>query len=430
MKKRLFITILLIFPILVFAQQPPGNGMLFDGNSDYYTVNDNSSIDMSGNFTIEAWINPCDTVGHKMILTKLWCNGAQGSFYFSFNNGQLTWAYNANGSCGGNAVNYYRSNASIVRNNIWQHVAVVHTPTSVTLYYNGIQIAGSLIGGIYTGLLANSNQPLRVGTYRWLGGSYGAFFNGRMDEIRMWNIALTASQILSRYNGPLFGTEANLQLYHNFESISGTTINNSSVVTGAINNGTNIRGLVRTRPNLLDYPNSFSLGSDTILCDSISFSLTIPLLYSGYLWSDGTTNNIKPIVNSGTYIGSAFRDFCFTSDTISISYIDCDSVPIDTTFPPIDNCVVQFLMPNVFTPNNDGVNDLFIPVAYDCLSLLDFKIYNRWGQLIYSSTSKIEWNGRAENREKVSEGTYFWIIQHMDRDGVETYEKGFVSVFN
>jgi gliding motility-associated-like protein len=87
-------------------------------------------------------------------------------------------------------------------------------------------------------------------------------------------------------------------------------------------------------------------------------------------------------------------------------------------------------MPNVFTPNNDGVNDLFIPVAYDCLSLLDFKIYNRWGQLIYSSTSKIEWNGRAENREKVSEGTYFWIIQHMDRDGVETYEKGFVSVFN
>ena len=66
-------------------------------------------------------------------------------------------------------------------------------------------------------------------------------------------------------------------MYHNFESISGTTINNSSVVTGAINNGTNIRGLVRTRPNLLDYPNSFSLrvGFVNILSASPDF---IPFL--------------------------------------------------------------------------------------------------------------------------------------------------------
>ncbi len=430
MRKRFYIIILLVFPILVFAQQPPGNGMKFDGSTDYYTVPDNSSIDLNGSLTIEAWINPCDTIGHKMILTKLWCNGGQFSYYFSFNNGQLTWAYNANGSCGGPATNSYRSNAPIVKNNSWQHVAVVHTPTSVTLYHNGIQIAGSLVSGIYTGLLANSNQPLRVGTYRSLGGSYGFFFNGRMDEIRLWNTALTSSQISSRYTSQLIGNEPNLQLYHNFESISGFTINNSALSTGATNNGTNIRGLVSTRVNSIDYPNPFSFGNDTILCDSVSFSLTIPLLYSGYLWSDGTTNNIKPIVNSGTYIGSAFRDFCFTSDTISILYVNCDSV-IDTISPPlVDSCFERFIIPNVFTPNNDGINDLFKPITYECFSLLEFKIYNRWGQLIYNSTNKIEWDGRTQNGEMVSEGTYFWIIQHRNNAGIESFEKGFLSVFN
>tara|TARA_B110000977_G_scaffold110758_1_gene143912 strand:- start:5280 stop:5861 length:582 start_codon:yes stop_codon:yes gene_type:complete len=193
--------------------------MVFDGNLDYHTVNDNSSIDLSGSFTIEAWINPCDTSTHRMILTKLCCNGGRSSFYFSIFNGKLKWFWNANGRCGVPDNNSYESNSYIIQNNKWQHVAVVHNPNSVTLYYNGVQITGSLVTGIYSGLIHNSNQPLRVGNYRALSGAYSLFFNGRMDEIRMWNTALTTSQISTRYNTPLIGTETNLQLYHNFESI-------------------------------------------------------------------------------------------------------------------------------------------------------------------------------------------------------------------
>ena len=237
-------TLVLLFPCFIFSQ-PPGNGMVFDGNSDYYTVNDNSSIDMNGSFTIEAWINPCDTLGHKMILSKQWCNGSLSSYYFSFLNGKLKWFWNNNGVCGvSSGGNSYESTGNIIRNNIWQHVAVVHTPTSITFYYNGVAVAGGLVSGLYGGILFNSSEPLRVGTYRRNSGSYDFFLNGRIDEVRFWNTALSSSQILSRFNTSLAGNETSLQLYHNFESISGLVINNSCTATGAVNNGTNTIGLV------------------------------------------------------------------------------------------------------------------------------------------------------------------------------------------
>ncbi len=427
MKALLFI--LFLVPISLFSQ-PPGNGMIFNGTSDYYTVTDNSSIDMNGSFTIESWINPCDTSTHAMILAKQWCRGGQFSYYFSINTGSLYWAWNTIGSCGGSATSSYQSNAKVIRNNIWQHVAVVHTPSNVSLFYNGVQVAGNLVAGSYSGNLHNSNAPLRAGVYRGLSGAYSNFFNGRMDEIRFWNVALTSTQISSRYNSALLGTESNLQLYHNFESVSGSVINNSCISTGATNNGNNITGSANIVANNSTYPLGFNLGNDTTFCQPNSTPISIPLGYSRYSWSDGFTNRNRVISNSGTYIGIGYKNFCFALDTISISVINCDSTT-DTASPPvIDTCTEKFLMPNVFSPNNDGINEIFKPIYHDCFELLNFTIYNRWGQLLYESSKKIEWDGRAKNGKKVSEGSYFWIIQHKNQQGIESFEKGFLTVFN
>lgn len=139
------------------------------------------------------------------------------------------------------------------------------------------------------------------------------------------------------------------------------------------------------------------------------------MLYSGYLWSDGTTSNIKPISSSGTYVGFSYRDFCFATDTITISLIDCDTTIIDTTSKPIDSCGQKFLMPNVFSPNGDGNNDLFKPVYYDNYNLISLKIYNRWGQIIYESNNNIEWNGKTQEENRLSDGTYYWIIHHKNK---------------
>ena len=323
----------------------------------------------------------------------------------------------------------YESNLPIIRNNLWQHVAVVHTSTNVTLYYNGVVIAGSLVNGSYSGLINNSNEPLRVGCYRWNSGSFGGFFNGRMDEIRMWNTALSAAQISSRYNSPLIGNESNLQLYHNFESVSGATINNSSSSTGIVNNGTNINGSPLVISNNTSYPSSFILGNDTVICQPNTVSITIPSSYSNYSWSDGFTSRTKVVSTPGTHIVSGYKDFCFATDTISISIIDCDTTVPDPTSPiAIDTCKEKFIMPNVFTPNGDGVNDVFKPVEYNCFSNINFSIYNRWGQIVYES-SKISWNGKNKKGKLVSDGTYYWVLIHADRQGKEEFKKGVVNLF-
>ncbi|MGB1040229.1 MAG: LamG-like jellyroll fold domain-containing protein [Flavobacteriales bacterium] len=419
---------ILVFFILLGCigfSQFPTNGMIFNGTSNYYEVPDNSSIDLTGSLTIEAWINPCDTMGLHSIVTKLWCSGGEYAYYLHLRDGKLQWLWNPSGNCGG-TLPFYESTLPIIRNNEWQHVGVVHTPTSVTLYYNGMPLAGTLVSGSYGGLINNSNQPLRVGSYRWNSGGIGGFFNGRMDEIRMWNRVRTNAQILSKYNSSLIGNEPGLQLYHNMESVTGSTITNSAVATGAANNGNGLGWTPNTTPNRSSYPFSFFLGSDTTICDSVSFNLNILNSYDSYLWNDGSTSNFKNITSSGTYIAYGYQDFCFTSDTISI-VVNCDTL-VDTV-PYIEPCESYFVMPNVFSPNGDKVNDLFEPIQHSCYNLKRFLVVNRWGQTVFESSSKIEWDGNAQNGKNVKEGVYFWIIEYSNQRYKTNYEYGNVSVF-
>ena len=67
------------------------------------------------------------------------------------------------------------------------------------------------------------------------------------------------------------------------------------------------------------------------------------------------------------------------------------------------------IIPNVFSPNGDGKNDLFQVVGN--FTKLDVKIYNRYGQLIYKSIQLNEgWNGRTTAGALCTPGTYFYII--------------------
>ena len=73
-------------------------------------------------------------------------------------------------------------------------------------------------------------------------------------------------------------------------------------------------------------------------------------------------------------------------------------------------------LPNVFTPNGDGVNDIFEPVGpvnHVCGTL---QVYNRWGNLIHETRegAGISWNGRNFSGEPVPEGTYFYVFTSGD----------------
>ena len=92
-----------------------------------------------------------------------------------------------------------------------------------------------------------------------------------------------------------------------------------------------------------------------------------------------------------------------------------------------ESCVV---MPNAFTPNNDKINDIFKPLAiFISTENYYFKIYNRWGECIFSTTDPTEgWVGRDKNNRISPENVYFYILQYQDFYGEIFHMSGEVTL--
>jgi len=86
----------------------------------------------------------------------------------------------------------------------------------------------------------------------------------------------------------------------------------------------------------------------------------------------------------------------------------------------VDNCPF-YSLPNTFTPNGDGQNDLFRPYPYCFIETVDFKVFNRWGQLVFQTTNpNLEWNGENLEGKELADGTYYYSCRVFERrvDGI------------
>jgi len=98
-----------------------------------------------------------------------------------------------------------------------------------------------------------------------------------------------------------------------------------------------------------------------------------------------------------------------------------------------DNCPF-YTLPNAFTPNGDGQNELFIPYPYRFIDRIEINIFNVWGQLVFTSTDPdINWDGKNLNGKDVADGTYFYTCRVFENriSGVtesETILQGFIEV--
>lgn len=89
----------------------------------------------------------------------------------------------------------------------------------------------------------------------------------------------------------------------------------------------------------------------------------------------------------------------------------------------LDNCYIA--VPSAFTPNGDGMNDYLYPLNAYKADNLDFKVYNRYGQLVFETRDWTQkWDGRV-NGELQATGTYVWMLQYINRDtGKKVFQKG------
>ena len=159
---------------------------------------------------------------------------------------------------------------------------------------------------------------------------------------------------------------------------------------------------------LYSYP-VVDLGNDTGFCksDKILDATNISCTYS---WNTGQTSSSIQVTEPGTYWVTVNRNGCLAYDTLIIN--------------PLLS-ILNFSMPNIVTPNNDGINDVIDFAKYQ-FSSLQVYIYNRWGVQIFESTSPTcTWKPTEDD------GTYYYTLQYKIDCGAESQSKslkGFMTL--
>jgi gliding motility-associated-like protein len=161
-----------------------------------------------------------------------------------------------------------------------------------------------------------------------------------------------------------------------------------------------------------------NIGEDTSICKG-SEAITLgdyanannPL--ATWLWNTGERTRTIRVGAPGNYYVKVTVNNCETTDSVLVS----------------DDCYVH--VPNIFTPNGDGVNDYFFPRQLLAKGLTKFSmaIYNRWGQTVFeaSSLNGSGWDGRLNGVEQ-PEGVYIYTMDAEFRDGQHESHKGNVTL--
>jgi gliding motility-associated-like protein len=127
----------------------------------------------------------------------------------------------------------------------------------------------------------------------------------------------------------------------------------------------------------------------------------------GYFTATGNETHltIGAFINPNNYAGAMYMQ---PDEGAPISYYYIDSVSlVKHTIPsmPCDTATIE--LPNVFTPNGDGINDTWTPQIPECIGMVDeYQIFNRWGNEVFFGTEETHWSGEAH-----STGTYFYWLR-------------------
>ncbi|MCK7591835.1 HYR domain-containing protein, partial [Subsaxibacter sp. CAU 1640] len=159
----------------------------FDGTNDYVVFGNN--YNRSGNFSLEAWIKPESLSGTQTILSKRNGFNIGAGYDLKLNGSTLSFNWNANGSI---------ASPYTLTTERWYHIALVYNSGTYTLYMDGIAVNSA------SGSAPNTNNMnFILGAMDQAGNPPNKpinYFNGWMDEVRIWNRAITQSQIRQMMN--------------------------------------------------------------------------------------------------------------------------------------------------------------------------------------------------------------------------------------
>ncbi len=150
----------------------------------------------------------------------------------------------------------------------------------------------------------------------------------------------------------------------------------------------------------IDYPQKI-IPTDTFLCRNYYIDIDATTNNGKYEWNTGDTTPTIIIEKAGEYILKTTTGSCYRIDTLIVN-----------------SCEPTLYVPNAFTPNNDGVNDVFLPKGVQVFNY-NLSIYSRWGQLIFQTNNMEEgWEGNGYTSDN-----YFYNITYSNKENTKVYQK-------
>ena len=173
-----------------------GNALSFNGTNARVTIPDAPSLRLTNGMTLEAWVYPTRvTNAWRDVVYK----GDDNYFLMATSKPQSRPA--GGGIFSGTYSDVFgTSNLAL---NTWTHLATTYDGAILRLYVNGVQVASKA----QTGTLTTSSNPLQIGGDTF----YGQYFAGRIDEVRVYASALSASQVQSDMSAPIGGSPGDTQ---------------------------------------------------------------------------------------------------------------------------------------------------------------------------------------------------------------------------
>ncbi|MCW3464514.1 LamG-like jellyroll fold domain-containing protein [Chitinophaga nivalis] len=186
-------------------QPAPGNAMKFNG-AETITLGSNDAVNGNKPRTIECWVKTSVYNADGGVITLPGSTGTtRGDFTLATNGADNQWKLSL--------WSVTRTYTLPDNKNEWHHMAITYDPANTTaiLYYDGILWDTWNTGGPLTTLPGN----MRLGT-RSNGSAF--YYNGEVDEVRIWRTVRTAAEIREHMHHPLTGTESGLVSYLNFDN--------------------------------------------------------------------------------------------------------------------------------------------------------------------------------------------------------------------
>jgi gliding motility-associated-like protein len=257
----------------------------------------------------------------------------------------------------------------------WYHLVVVRKGSTTILYVNGKETA-SVNSPLSSRVNINNKEPLIIGASDC---SLEDGFNGFMDEIMLFNRALNREEVKALYLSP-----------------------------DQVNSGSNFAGIKDTT---------------IFLGNSVKTQLT-NTCSSNYLWSPaiGVSNTkiSNPVITptqTTTYSVLMEDQFCIARDSFRIIVVDPQTVECK-----------DILLPTAFTPNGDGLNDVYgISNPFLVGEIEVFEIYDRWGNIVFSTNNALEkWDGSYKGTP-VNPGVFMYRIVFICK-GLRSSKTGSVTL--